>query len=90
MKLENWSIVCRYDPYRAPELQSSILRGNVFGDPRFEDGARIDISAIDCIDRDEIVTCSGRRFQLGTVDPEYEKAFPNAKQRLLDSLAKRG
>jgi hypothetical protein len=35
-----------------------------------------------------VITSKGSKYVLGVVDPDYEKAFPNAKERLLNSLKK--
>lgn len=87
-RLENWSIVGT-DPYLPPERQRQDLTGEVFDHPnkRFTDGKRIYTSRI--IGRttgDRIITASGNQYELGEVDPEYEKAFPNARSRLLKTL----
>ena len=34
----------------------------------------------------KITTSSGSVYELGTVDPDYEKAFPNASERVWDTI----
>lgn len=82
MRLENWSVVEDLsDPYMAPELRARIS-GKVYGNPKFKDGTVILISrAVGRVGND-ILTQSGSRYELGDVDPEYEKIFPDAKNRI--------
>lgn len=86
IRLENWAVVYSGSPYQAPELQIPRLVGNVFGHPSFEDGEMVTTSSIKRKDGECIVTNSGSYYTLGGIDPEYEKQFPNAKQRLMNSL----
>ncbi len=85
VRLENWAIVHDDDPYLAPELRKQKLHGQCFGHPRFEDGEAITTSSIQSIDGEVIVT-RNTRYVLGQVDPAYENLYPNAKNRLLNSL----
>ena len=89
MRLENWSVVFSdNDPYLHPELQTLSLCGNVFNHPRFKDGKRVTTSSIKGFDGELIMTSSGSKYELGEIDPEYEKLYPDAKNRLLNSLKK--
>ena len=88
MRIENWSVVsfCHH-PYSAPETCQLSLHGCVFGHPRFEDGTPITTSPIISVDgAGHILTRSGSDYFLGKVDPLYERAFPEAQNRLLNSL----
>jgi len=83
MILENWSLVFK-DPYQAPELQRPALHGDVYGHPNFEDGSTVTTSTIVGITDDEkIITHSGSEYELGEVDPRYEKLFPKARDRVI-------
>jgi hypothetical protein len=87
MRLENWSIVIRnFDPYKAPELLGQYLHGEVYDSVRFKDGSRITTSRIVGVYGELIETKSGNRYELGIIDSEYEKLYPDAKNRLLKSL----
>lgn len=87
MILKNWSVVNpNPDPYKAPELQKGCLHGEVYGHPRFEDGHRITTSSIVGLDGDYILTYSGSEYELGDVDSEYEKIYPDVRERLFKSL----
>jgi hypothetical protein len=90
MKLENWSVVYdnNVDPYTAPELIRSVLQGNVYGNPKFDDGTFICTSSIVGKNNGDIITKSGSRYELGNVDPAYEALYPNAKRRFFKSLCK--
>lgn len=87
MRLENWFIIHRSSPYTAPELCEACLCGNVYDDLRREDGHHIITNSIigKTIDN-EIVTKSGSRYTLGEVSIDYVKNYPDAFNRLLDSL----
>ena len=91
MKIENWCIVARANnPYAPPEMQEHCLHGDIYKDKRpgqkFRDGSTITTSRIVGKEGDAIVTFSGSIYTLGSPAPLYEQQFPNAKQRLLDSL----
>ena len=84
--LNNWSIVYAGDLYKAPEQRSPSLCGHVSDDKRFEDGTIITTSSIKELDGEFVVTRSGSKYKLGSVDERYEDVYPNAKKRLLESL----
>ena len=88
MRLENWSIIQDdSDPYKAPEIRKQLLVGDVYGSAKFKDGKTIQVSRVIASNGINIVvTNSGNKYKLGEVDPEYLKAYPNAKQRLINSL----
>ncbi len=86
-RLENWSVILnQFGPYEAPEQHSAQLRGNVFNHPRFEDGEVVITSLIVKEKNGMIVTHSGSHYTLGEVDAEYERLYPDAKNRLIKSL----
>ena len=81
MRLENWSITRGL--YEAPE-QGCNLIGDVYGHPTRPDGRHVRTSKVvrvDFITR-TIETISGSIYELGEVDPNYEKMFPDAKERV--------
>lgn len=85
MKLKNWSIRQNNDPYSAPELRETILVGDVYGhenQKRFYDGKCIQTSCIVNFNDGVVETNSGSLYELGEVDPEYEKMFPDALKRM--------
>jgi hypothetical protein len=87
IKIENWSIVEKADnPYQAPELRKQYLRGTVYNHPIKGDGKLVITSSIIKEEDGYIITNSGSIYELGTVDEEYEKLFPDAKNRLIESL----
>jgi len=81
--LNNWGVVyLSMDPYLAPELRGQALCGI-----REEDGKSITTSRIVGKTIDGcVVTASGSVYSLGTVDPVYEELFPNARERLVNTL----
>lgn len=89
MRLKNWSVFQHEDNgFLPPELQKSYLQGDVYGNPRFEDGdfvttSRI-ISVVDKGTHKEAETRSGSVYELykEDVDQNAEKEFPNYYERL--------
>jgi len=81
--MENWAVVEDYDPYMAPECRKSRLQGTVYGHPKHEDGKVLVTSSIKKIDpvNKTVTTSSGSVYELGAVDPEWEKQFPDAANR---------
>lgn len=87
-KLDNWSIVhTALSPYHAPEKYAGYarLQGLISGHPNFQDGLGVTTSRVVAVDGDVLITKSGTRYELGEVDPNYEKEFPNARERLFKS-----
>jgi hypothetical protein len=80
-RLENWS-VCQRNPY---STECSLV-GTVYNHKNKPDGKEIVTSYVIAIENGAIVTSSGSKYELGTVDPNYEKEFPNAKERILNSF----
>ena len=90
-QLKNWSYGTSYKitPYTAPEMVVTQLQGNVYGHPnpkRHPDGKIIVTSAIKGKRNGCVVTHSGSEYELVDVDPQYEKEFPNAYERLMKTL----
>ena len=88
MKLKNWSIITDVSPFTPPELMHYHLQGNVYGNPKFEDGTNVITSRIieinDIGDHKEAITRSGSVYELykEDVDAECEKEYPNYYERL--------
>ena len=86
-KLERWSIVNHIlDPDVSPVVQEHCLYGIVSGHPSIKDGHIMLTSHITSLEGDLVVTFLGTKFELGEIDPEYEKEFPGAKEKLFNSL----
>lgn len=85
MKLENWSLIVSTDPYRPPEQMTIHLHGNVFGNKQFPDGLEIKTSSVMGKRNGKAVTKSGSEYELGEVNPRYEREYPNAKERFFVS-----
>lgn len=87
MKLENWAIVALpSDPYEAPELWRQSIYGDVYDNPRFDDGTRVTTSRIVGKRNGNVVTKSGSEYELGQVSAQYEEQYPDAFNRLMNSL----
>jgi len=65
-----------------------VLQGNVYGHPskRHHDGKFIKTSGIVGKRNGLVVTAAKHEYELLTVEPEYEKLFPDSKNRLLKQL----
>ena len=86
-RLENWSVVPQtYDPYKAPEQWIPCLEGCAYAHCKFKDSQLITTSRIVGKRGDKVITFSDSEYELGDVNPTYEKFYPNAKERLLKSL----
>lgn len=88
MRLENWSIVLVGDVYTPPEMRKQCLNGQVYGNPRFDDGDDITTSSIKITPMVNgcVFTASGSMYELGTVSPAYEAEYPDANNRLVNFL----
>jgi len=86
LNMENWSVVYSGDEYTAPEMRIPILRGDVIGHPKLGDAKGITTTRIIGKRGENVVVKSGKEYILGVVESEYEKLYPNAKERLLKSL----
>ena len=92
IRLENWSLVCANpDPYQPPEAQVQSMHGNVYGHARFQDGDEITttpIKRINVVDASLLVHTRNSVYELGSVDPQYEAAYPNARARLVKAASR--
>ena len=88
-QLKNWSFSVKgNDGYKAPEQLIYCLQGNVYGhsNPKNHDGKFIATSRLMGKRNGHVVTQSGSEYELGAADPNYEKSYPNAKERLFTQL----
>lgn len=92
MKIENWAIVgSPFGPFKPYSSEYEIsISGTVYGNPKFEDGKWITTSKIVGYDFDAncVITKSNSLYELGTVNPDYEKEYPDAYNRLLNQFKK--
>jgi hypothetical protein len=74
------------EPHHPPEYAK--LYGKVFGHPNYEDGEGIFPSVPIAFDEESRVFTgySGRQYKLESIDPGYEKEFPNALDRICDRI----
>lgn len=89
IQLSQWIIIVSpsSNPYLAPELTQPLLNGYAHGHPRFANGHNVTTSRILGKNTSgHILTKSGSIYQLGEPKEDYAEKFPNARQRLLDSL----
>lgn len=83
MKLENWALITK-TPYSPPEM-GMYFNGCVYDHPRFPDGYFIQTSSIVAFKDGKFKTYSGSIYELGNINPDYEKQFPDALNRILES-----
>ena len=87
MKLEQWGVVgIPSHPFEAPELWTQRLTGNTVGDTRRKDGTAVTTAPIEGKRNGKVVTMSGSEWELGEVAEEYERLYPDARNRLMGSL----
>lgn len=87
IKLEDWAVVLApISPYQAPETASKSLAGIVTDHPEFETGAHITSSAIRGKRDGRVITKSGSEYFLGKPAKAYEELYPDAYNRLMNSL----
>lgn len=88
--IENWCVTYQdNNPYLAPELRKQCLGGRATNVEDLDDLYTENIITSSIVGKTKeghVVTKSGSVYTLGTINPEYEKLYPNAKNRLLDSL----
>lgn len=86
MRIENWSYAKGFDLCTPDKEMQGCLWGQVFGHPNHYEGENIRTSRVVAIENGMVVTFSGSRYELGEPSPDYEKAFPNCKARLLGQI----
>lgn len=86
-KLEEWYVIVppNVSAYTAPELIIPRLVGVVYNHPKKIDGTLVTVSNIIAIEGEVVVT-KNTRYTLGIPEEDYEKEFPGARQRFLDSV----
>ena len=75
MKLDNWALrISRYDPFKAPEMQTCVLVGEAYQhpDPWILDGEFIYTSTVQKIE-EGIAYTRNSEYELGEPDPDYVK-----------------
>ncbi len=72
MWIENWSLKgSGGGPYDPPETRRYTVSGQVFGNPKFNDGERITTSYLVAVSGCEVETHSGSVYRLGRLSDEY-------------------
>ena len=86
-KLCDWSVVYgETDPYKPPELQTTLLHGKVLNHPKLGTKRYITTSFIVGKTNDGCIKTNNTIYELGEPSDEYEKLYPNSKKRLFESL----
>jgi hypothetical protein len=71
-RLENWSVVSLDNPFKAPELRTSKLEGNIYDDSRFADGTPVTTSTICEMDASKnYAKTRNTEYQLGKVSEDF-------------------
>jgi hypothetical protein len=83
VRIDNWAIVASRKEMNQSTPPPIHLRGFVTGHPDHADGSEITTSHIAHRMGQEVVTCNGTHYELGSVNPAYHARFPNAKEDLL-------
>lgn len=88
MRLERWSMLAVGGPYRPREMQAYVIVGDVYGHRDHANGtevitSRIVTSRIVAVRDGKVHTQSGSIYELGDPHPDYESAYPGARERLV-------
>lgn len=92
IQLSNWAVVHNSDPYHAPEQHRPHLRGDAKNHPLHPpvtDCSTHPITTSEIVGKTSqgyVITYSGSLYDLMDIDPAYEEKFPNAKEKLINSL----
>ena len=90
IRIDQWCVVEAPDSdFIAPELRKRCLHGVVTGHPNIDDGSIVTSTPIKGLSGSFIKTYSGSIYELGDVSEEYEKQFPDAEMKLINSLQKK-
>jgi hypothetical protein len=86
-KLQHWSLHSRpLGEWQSPEQDGVRVFGYVYGHPLHRDGKEVLTSPVIRCSANRIVTRSGSEYELGAVNPAYERRYPGALDRLLIRL----
>ena len=79
LKLENWSVISYSDnPFQDPEILPQCLIGDIYGDPRFEDGMTVITSTLQILDvKARIAKTRNTEYQLGEPSDDYKQYCKN-------------
>lgn len=84
-KLDKWLVVPHLDdrtPFTSPESVRPCLHGIVTDHPNHKDGTSITTSVIQERLPDGRIRTENTIYELGDVEPQYEKQFPGAIDRV--------
>lgn len=81
LKLEDWALFGHPLGVAVPRLN-----GKVYGHTKFVEGESVTTSAVIGKRDGKVVTKSGSEYTLGKANADYEKEYPGARERLLESL----
>lgn len=80
MKIDEWVLQAKY-------LGTKKISGKVYGNPEFEEGEPITTSSVIGKTEDgKLITKSGSIYELGNPAEDYERAYPSARDRVLEQL----
>jgi hypothetical protein len=82
-RLQCWSLFSKPPgEWEPPEKDGVRVFGFVFGHPRHLDGKELLTSPVLRCCANRIVTRSGSEYELGSIDPAYERRYPGSLRRL--------
>jgi len=73
-RLENWSVISDFDPFKAPELQAKRLEGEIYDDEkcRFPDGSEVTTSRLVKLDLNSMIAQTRNTgYVLGKMSDSY-------------------
>ena len=78
-KLENWFVIsCSDNPFQDSKILPRWLVGDIYGDPRFEDGMNVTTSDLQILDvKARIAKTRNTEYQLGEPSEDYKQYCKN-------------
>jgi hypothetical protein len=73
MIFENWSVVSDCGPHTPPECRTNQIKGKVYGNPGFPEGAQVTTSNIVKVEGAQVTTRTGSVYTLCKPNPDYVK-----------------
>ena len=84
-----WAILKAYGPSVPPEnVMTSRIRGEIWYRPLYGNGVVLMSSPIVGLKEDDLVITLNSAYKLCDPGPEYEKAYPGARERVINSLTR--
>lgn len=91
IKIDNWHF-SKYletrNVYHAPEEGLAVICGLIYGHQDIKEGSKASILLDRIVERNGpiLISISRNEYELGDPNPEYEKMFPDCRNRILKNI----